>query len=362
MSIFPLIFFLFFTISLSSLTDEDSRLFFKGFISSSLDNLSWSDPIINYVNSSNFPINSLLKSTDILLKNSKNHEIIGSFEAFSQISLCFSQLLNALFPIISFSLRFDGIRRFIPENNQQIFDILNETFVFYAENRKNLVLLMTSSDYSGLLSQILQHENNVDFFNSGVFFKEFSGKLQDEVRNSKRIAAENNSDLFLMGLLKGLGINASFIEEFTLFPNSNIFNEHQILEEFNFLSQNSLNFTNKDSEVNFLENIAKIGFFLKNIRNSAKKYAKKQIFDELSYVFELFNRENELEKRIIRVREGGVDVRVLFKSMYLEGEIEGNYEEAGKTFAKVCRLLEYKDQISEGFFMSFLNFLLRFFK
>ena len=360
MSRFPILILLFFTLSLSSPADENSRTFFRGFLSSSLHVPDYSEPILNYVNSSNFPIDSLFRSCDTLRKNINSNAITGSFEAFSQISLVFSRVLDALFPIISFSLRFDGIRRFIPENYSNVFAILNETFVFYVENAKYLVFTVNKANYSQLLTQILHEESIGDFFSAGKIFEEFSANLHEEAINSRRISEENSSDQFLMGILKGLGCDSSPSQDFALLVNSSSFDEHRILEEFNLLSQNTMNFSDKIEKENFLVIIEKIAFFLKNVRNLAAKDAKKPIYDEISSIYRLFEGKYELQRRILRVRDEGADLRLLFKEMYLEGEVEGKYEEAGKTFAKVCELLDYKDQSYEGFFAFFLH-ILRFF-
>ena len=335
----------------SALTDDDnSKDFFKGLISQGLHNKTWNDPIINYVNSSNFNVRALLTATKILMSNYQSYLLQDSLQALSEIAITFDKILDALFPIIGFSLRFHGIRA-RPPQYESVFNILNKTFFLYA-NDANVASILHKDNLLGSLNQIDQMGNQKKYFSAGLFFEELTEKISFKsyinsyeidinLSNASSIIEENYHDEQLMvGLLIGLGAGESFTEEFITKINSNNFNQHKILQGFNILSQNSFNFeTISKDEESFVETVGSISSYLKNTRDLAQIYGSSELQKQMNFVFALFYNHQVLLTRIKYVLQQNIDIRKNFKAMYIDGEVIGDYEKAGKDFAIVCSLL-----------------------
>ena len=318
--------------------DENSRDFFRGLISRGLGDPNWNDSIVSYVNSSNFNVQNLLTANQILLKNAQSHSSNNSLAALGQITISFVSVLDALFPIIAFSLRFDGIIRLIPSQYQSVFNILNQTFSFYSDE-ENLPAILKQETH---LNSLIQYGNKQQFFLSGQSFEEMTESITNGAENlGIDLSQENEQSMeLLLGLISGLGSGEAVTAGLLTHINSTVFNQHKILNCFNILSQNSFNFSSSNGdEEEFTENVGEISFYLMNARDIAQQYGTAEAGRQLTFVFNLFEQHTQLLGNIRIALSQQLDMRSYFKKIYTDGEIDGNYEDAGNFWAVVSYML-----------------------
>ena len=356
-SLFVILFSLLFIALVSSSSSDDfSKAFFKGIISKGLGNSSWSDPIVNFVNSSNFNISNLMAASNILLKNSQSGSSDNNLQALAQITITFNSLLNALFPLVAFSLRFDGIIRLIPDNYRPVFNVLNQTFATYA-NEKNLPSILRHVSQMHLL---LQYSTTAQFFLAGQSFEDLTEKvsfggflnlqIDIDLSNASSIIEElYHADELLVGLLTGLADEQTISEGLLTHINNSNFDQHKILGSFNILSQINFSFpSNGRDEEEFTENIGSIALYLKNARDIAQQYGNQDAVNALTTAFNLFDQHSNLLGSIRVAISQQIDLQGYFKKIYHDGEKNGNYEAAGNTWATVCRILSNRNNRLSG--------------
>lgn len=341
---------------ISSNPDSNSRNFFKGLISQGLHNPNWNSSIINYVNSSNFNIESLRNSSSILLRNGKYHSTIGNVEAISEITIQFNNILNALFPIFSFSLRFEGIRRLVLPRDAPVFNILNQTFYLYAKEQ-NVSELLRKNEQIEVLDEIELAFSKEDFFSAGRSFQILTENILGRNArlisfhigighlNESKLSEENyQSQELAVGMIVGLGVTERNTQDVLLNVNSTIFDQHVILNGFNILSKNSFDFIKnpKDQEI-FVETVGEISLYLRNLKKIVEECDNKELIGKLNIVFNLFESHQNLLKSIQSLLLQKIDIRKYFKIIYDFGEVNGNYKEAGIMLAKSCEILLIKN-------------------
>jgi hypothetical protein len=155
------------------------------------------------------------------------------------------------------------------------------------------------------------------------------------------LSQENEQSMeLLLGLISGLGSGEAVTAGLLTHINSTVFNQHKILNCFNILSQNSFNFSSSNGdEEEFTENVGEISFYLKNARDIAQQYGTAEAGRQLTFVFNLFEQHTQLLGNIRIALSQQLDMRSYFKKIYTDGEIDGNYEDAGNFWAVVSYML-----------------------
>lgn len=277
------------------------------------------------------------------------------YQAVAEILKVFSSVLDALFPIVSFSLRDGETVRLVPIKYAKVFEVLNNTFCVYADEKTVQKLVQNSSHYEDF-GHVFQSNQESGPYNAGVLFQEVTEQLQVEsieisfqidvdLSGLSDIVAENyHSQQFIQGLLAGLGAGASISEEFLAHINGSNFNTSTILRDFQVLSTNSFDFSTnaKDEEV-FVETIGEISVFIRNIQVVAEEFGGEDVENQMNFVFGLFYNHQILLNGIRAALQQQIDVRRYFHEMYVSGMVGGNYEESGRGLATICSILNNKN-------------------
>lgn len=348
--IFLYIVFILPSILYCSSQDDNAKSFFRGFISQGLRNPNWNDPIVDSVNANNFDVSDLIKAAKAFDTNSGGSSI--RYESEAQILKTFINVLNVLFPIVSFSLRDGETVRNIPAKYQTIYNILEKNIEIYA-NDNIVAKLVQSSDFKFGLNPVSVQ----DYSAAGASFESLSEKLLAGINeisfqvdinlsNASKIIEEiYHAQQFVIGLLEGLGSGRSINEGLLIHINVSDFNASKILNDFEELSHISFNFTanEKDEEI-FVETNGEISSHLRNLMLVAQKFGNQESVKQLSFVFNIFYNHNQLLESIKVAFKQNIDVRNYFKQMYVSGVIENNFKEAGRKFALVCSILNNKNR------------------
>lgn len=164
-----LIIFVLPTIMLCSPQDDNAKAFFRGIISQGLRNENWNDPILDQINANNFDVQALLKGNEVL---DKYNAVSIRYKAAAEILKSFVNVLNALFPITSFSLRNGEIERAVPEKYTGVFNVLNRNVEVYAEEN-TVTKIVESNDFKLDLNPI----SPADYYKAGASFESLTEKI-----------------------------------------------------------------------------------------------------------------------------------------------------------------------------------------
>lgn len=233
-----------FTLAFSSnSSDQHAKDFITGMIRSGLSNQNWVDDLfISRINSSNFDSESIIRSNENLFRNSSNTKLC--LESISEIAFAFEKLLDSLFPVIAFSVDFNILERFIPQNYTNIFNIFNRTLCIYINPDRILKSLLESNEV-GIISYEASHQN---YGSAGYIFEDLTKKLSNQfsdIRLQIDVDLSNASNIIediyhaqqlLVGLLEastGVLLTEAFITKI----NNENFNADKICNAFGQLAK-----------------------------------------------------------------------------------------------------------------------------